>query len=238
MPARWIAISLVAFVAAAGATVATPGPLVADRTSPPESLSRIPGLVRYPVAVAASTPAPRPPAARHRVTRVRARRIVRVLPRVPRVRARVLALGDSVMQGATAELHRRMRSVYVDTAVGRQVSDGIRELRRLKDARRLGDEVVIHLGTNGLFTSDQFRSIMRLLAKVRRVVFVNLEVPRDWESFDNKVIAAGVRRYANARLVDWHSRWRSCPGRPFASDGYHLTSAGARCYVAYVAAAL
>jgi hypothetical protein len=142
------------------------------------------------------------------------------------------------MRGATSQLRAHMRSLYVDTAVGRQVSDGIRELKRLKAANRLGDVAVVHLGNNGRFTSRQFSQIMSVLSSVRKVVFVNLRVPRSWEASDNRVIASGARRYARAVMVDWHSLWRRCPGRVFARDGYHLTTAGARCYAAYVAAAI
>jgi hypothetical protein len=184
-------------------------------------------------------PAPAPPAPKPAPKLSPVVHVNKHLPSVPVVRASVVAIGDSVMQGASSALHARIRSLYVDTRVGRQVSEGIQVLARLRAAHRLGQVVVIHLGTNGSFTAAQFDQIMRILAGVKRVVFVNLKVPRKWESSDNKTIAAGVARYrGKAVLVNWHSTWHSCPGTVFAHDGYHLTSAGAKCYSAYIASAI
>jgi hypothetical protein len=151
--------------------------------------------------------------------------------------SKVFALGDSVMLGGAAELKRVIPNIEVDAAVSRQVSAGISVLKARRDTGRLGDSVVIHLGNNGTFTSQQFDQIMQVLANVRRVVFVNVKVPRSWEGGDNAVIAAGVHRYPKAVLVDWHAAGVSHP-EFFATDGIHLTGKGASIYSALIAEAL
>jgi len=71
-------------------------------------------------------------------------------------------------------------------------------------------------------------------ADVRRVVFVNLKAPRDWEGPNNAVLAEGVKRYPNAVLVDWHA---ASVGRPeFFCDGIHLQQQGAQAYAQLIAA--
>jgi hypothetical protein len=193
------------------------------------------------------SPSPSPTVLKPTPTPTRTVRVVARAPVAPRrpipniglVHADVDAIGDSVMAGAASELRRRISHIYVDAGVARQVSGGITVLRQLRDAHKLAKVVVIDLGSNGRFTLSQFEEIMKILSSVQRVVFVNLKVPRSWESGDNQVIAAGVRRHASkAVLVDWHNRWRDCPGQVFWSDAYHLTSAGARCYSSLVAAAV
>jgi lysophospholipase L1-like esterase len=155
------------------------------------------------------------------------------------VRADVDAIGDSVMEGATKQLHALIPQLYINATTSQQVSGGIRVLRQLRDQHKLGSVVVIHLGTNGRFLSSQFDEIMQILASVRKIVFVNVKAARSWEAGDNAVIAAGVRKYANrAVLVDWHTRWRDCSGTVFWSDGIHLTPNGAACYARLVAAAI
>ena len=67
---------------------------------------------------------------------------------------------------------------------------------------------------------------------------VNLKVPRRWETPDNRAIAAGVQRYSNAVLVDWHNRWRECGARVFWNDGIHPTPSGAACYARMIATAI
>jgi peptidoglycan/LPS O-acetylase OafA/YrhL len=147
---------------------------------------------------------------------------------------RVFALGDSVMLGAAPSMTAAIPNLEVDAAVSRQVSGGIDVLAARRDAGTLGDVVIIHLGTNGTFTSGQFDDMMGILSGVQRVVFVNLKVPRDWEGQDNSVIADGVSRYANAVLVDWHDTGDAHP-EFFWDDEIHLRPEGADYYAQMIA---
>ncbi|TMK81023.1 MAG: hypothetical protein E6G46_08470 [Actinobacteria bacterium] len=208
----------------------------------PQAAFRLDDVVdRVPKPAPKRTVKPKPRAARRVVVRtvVAVPRKRRPIPNVPLVRANVDAIGDSVMEGAASQLRARIPHIYIDAITSQQVSGGIRNLRQLRDQHKLGKVVVIHLGTNGRFLSSQFDEIMKILSSVPKVVFVNVKAARSWEAGDNKVIAAGVKRYAGrAVLVDWHSRWRDCSGTVFYSDGIHLTPAGARCYARLVAAAV
>ena len=147
---------------------------------------------------------------------------------------RVFALGDSVMLGAAPSLEAAIPNLEVDASVSRQVSAGIDILSARRNAGTLGDVVIIHLGTNGTFTSGQFDQMMGVLSGVQRVVFVNLKVPRDWESGDNSVIANGVSRYPNAVLVDWHNTGDAHP-EFFYDDEIHLRPDGADSYAQLIA---
>lgn len=141
------------------------------------------------------------------------------------------------MLGAATELKKAIPGIEVDAAVSRQVSAGINALAARRNAGTLPGVVVVHLGNNGTFTTKQFDQMMGVLKDVPRVIFVTLKVPRSWESGDNAVIRAGVSRYPNTQLVDWHG---ASAGRPelFARDGYHLTGAGAKLYTSLVAGVL
>ncbi|TML78735.1 MAG: acyltransferase [Actinobacteria bacterium] len=150
----------------------------------------------------------------------------------------VVAIGDSVMVDTQNALRAQIPGIYVDAQVGRHLRGGISLLRSLRNQNRLGDVVVIHLGTNGAFTTADFDSIMQVLQGIQRVVFINLRVPRRWETPDNRTIAAGVKRYSNALLLDWHNRWRECGTNVFWSDGIHPTPSGAACYARMVADAV
>jgi lysophospholipase L1-like esterase len=141
----------------------------------------------------------------------------------------VLAVGDSVMLGSSAQLRLQIPNITVDAVVGRQASDTVNLLRWRASVGRLADVVVIHMGTNGYFSAKQFDDMMKALAGVRRVVFVNDKVPRRWESYNNAVIAAGVQRYPNAVLVDWYSATASQPAL-FSKDGTHPQLVGQRLY--------
>jgi hypothetical protein len=149
---------------------------------------------------------------------------------------RIFAIGDSVMIGAATELRKTFPKIDIDAVQGRQISAGIKTLRARHDSGRLGDVVVVHLGNNGYFSTKQFDDMMRALADVPRVVFLNDKVQRRWEGSNNDIIAAGVQRYPNAVLVDWRGATINHP-EYFWKDGIHVRPAGARAYAALVASA-
>jgi peptidoglycan/LPS O-acetylase OafA/YrhL len=106
----------------------------------------------------------------------------------------VTAVGDSVMLGAATHLERTIPNLTtMDAQVGLQVEGAIDILRERRAAGQLGDIVLVHVGNNGTFTTEQFDEMMSVLSGVREVVFVNVNVPRPWERPDNAVLAAGVR---------------------------------------------
>ena len=149
----------------------------------------------------------------------------------------VLAVGDSVMLGAVAQLRRAIPGIRIDAEVGRSFDDGVKVLRRLRSAGRLPPTVVIGLGSNGWLTAGQLDEAMGVLAGVDLVAFVNLKEPRDWEDHDNQVLAATARRYSNVLVIDWHDVSVSRPGL-FWDDGIHLRAQGASVYARLVAASL
>ncbi len=149
--------------------------------------------------------------------------------------AQVLAIGDSVMLGASQALRQAVTDIHVDAHVGRQVSAALQMLRERKDARLLAPTVIIHLGNNGIFSRKQFDEMMQLLQEVPRVVFLTTKVPRTWQEPNNNALADGVRRYPNARLVDWHTQGAAHP-EWFWQDGIHLRPAGAKMYANLIAA--
>ncbi|HEX2912574.1 MAG TPA: acyltransferase family protein [Chloroflexia bacterium] len=150
---------------------------------------------------------------------------------------RVFAVGDSVMLGASAELKRSIGNIEVDARVGRQVQEAIGILQARKASGTLGDVVIVHVGNNGTFTAAQFDQIMQTLSGVRKVVFVNVKVPRRWEEPNNNVIAGGVSRYSNTVLVDWRGTSINHP-EFFWDDGIHLRPDGQRVYTSLVASYL
>ncbi|MEZ4553670.1 MAG: acyltransferase family protein [Dehalococcoidia bacterium] len=147
---------------------------------------------------------------------------------------RATALGDSVMLGAAYEMARVLGSVDVDAAVGRQMNTMLGILASRKEAGTLADVVVIQVGNNGPISSEQFDQMMELLAGVPQVLILNVRVPLPWQDPNNGVIAAGVRKYGNATLLDWHGLSAEHP-ELFWSDNVHLRPEGAAAYVNLIA---
>jgi peptidoglycan/LPS O-acetylase OafA/YrhL len=157
-------------------------------------------------------------------------------PATTSVAARVTALGDSVMLGAAgtlADVIGRDRT-FVDAAESRQFSTGVDLLQSYRDAGKLGDVVVVQLGTNGPVPPEEFDRLMGALRQVQKVLVVNLKVPRWWEADVNQLLADGVKRYKNAVLVDWHNLAGDRP-ELFWDDGYHLNPQGQAFYAQVIA---
>src|SRR5207244_12093359 len=81
----------------------------------------------------------------------------------PLANAQATAIGDSGMLGAQSSLHRFIGDrIQMDANGSRHFSEGLDVVRRLHDAGQLGDEVVVHLGTNGSIPEDQLDEMMQL----------------------------------------------------------------------------
>lgn len=138
-----------------------------------------------------------------------------------------LALGDSVMLGASSRL--RKRGFAVNATESRQVADGVAIVKAKRANGTLPRTVVVHLGTNGTFTFAQCRAMHRAAGAHRRLFVTTIKVRRSWTKGDNRVLRRCAARYLNTFLIDWQQR---ATGRPsyFYSDGFHLTPRGARVY--------
>ncbi|WP_127359621.1 acyltransferase family protein [Actinacidiphila soli] len=150
----------------------------------------------------------------------------------------VTAVGDSVMLASAAALESRFPGIYVDAVVGRQMSSAPEQLARLAAAGRLRRVVVVGLGTNGDFTPRTLERILRIAGSGRAVVFVNVHVPRSWESRVNTALTRGVGRHQDvAVLADWSTAISRYP-EGLWSDRIHPRPSGARLYADVVAAAV
>ncbi|MDQ6839793.1 MAG: hypothetical protein M3137_16070, partial [Actinomycetota bacterium] len=155
----------------------------------------------------------------------------------PVVQTKVSAIGDSVFDDARVALAAKIGDLVLDAQLGRQTSASLAAAKALRDSGRLGDEVVLQVGNNGVVTKSQFDQFMEVFSAVRRVVVVNVRVPRPWEQPNNDVLADGVRRYSKAVLVDWNKLGSEHPD-VFDGDSVHLTRSGNQILVDAIVAEL
>jgi peptidoglycan/LPS O-acetylase OafA/YrhL len=140
------------------------------------------------------------------------------------------AIGDSVLVGAGPVMAARMGpALRVDALIGRQMVDAPALVSGLAARGELGQVVLLHLGNNGPFTAEEIDEVLAAIGPDRRVLLVNVLVPRRWEGEVNDALAAAAARHPNAVLVDWRALVTSEPGLT-REDGYHLTAVGAERY--------
>ena len=155
----------------------------------------------------------------------------------------VSAIGDSVMLGAVEALQQKIPNLGLLNAQGsRQPSAAIDILRQWRTAGYLGDAVVIDIGNNGPFRSEQFDEMMGMLAGTPKVLIVTVTVPPDVQqatiaASNNTVLIDGAQRYPNTVLVDWHAASANHP-EYFSGDSTHLSLQGAQAYADLIASHL
>jgi hypothetical protein len=137
-----------------------------------------------------------------------------------------VVFGDSVVLSARDSLRSIIGKVSIDAAVSRQPKVIADRIRARRDEQRLGPNVVIHMGTNGIVQESDLKPILEQLRDRNRVVVVNVQVPRVWMKPTNKMISTLVKQYPNVRLADWNSVSKG-KKKYFAPDGVHLTKTGA-----------
>jgi hypothetical protein len=151
---------------------------------------------------------------------------------VPAERIDVLAVGDSVMLGSARKL--TAQGLVVNAEKNRQVLEALQVFNYYKSINRLGENVVIHLGTNGTTNEATFDRVMGPLGDVDRVLVLTVRVPgREYQNINNAIINALPLKYPNVTVLDWleHSKTQK---DWFASDGVHPNAVGQDNYVAFI----
>ena len=149
----------------------------------------------------------------------------------------LVVFGDSVVLSGLDPIKATLGDISIDAEVGRQpveISERI-DLRRKE--RRLGNDIVIHMGTNGVIARSDLEPILQELSDRRRVVLVNVKVPRNWMDESNAMINELVPLYPNVRLADWATVADGKRGY-FGPDGVHLTKTGGEAFAALIKATL
>lgn len=149
----------------------------------------------------------------------------------------ITAIGDSVLVGVEPFLKERLPAISVDGKVGRQMSQAQDVIDELKEQGRLGDQIIIELGTNGPFNKKQLHSLLESLSDAKQVLLVTTRVPKDWQDTVNRNIEEAAREFSNVKVVDWYS---ASEGKDeyFYQDGVHLKPDGGKFYASLLVEAL
>lgn len=149
----------------------------------------------------------------------------------------VFLLGDSVMVGATPELLKRLPKLSIDSQVGRQLSKGIQILTERKNNGWLSDTVIIHLGNNSPINANQMATLVNLLSDTKKIILVNLKLPRNYESANNRLFSEVASKNPNVTVIDWRENSMNAKNI-FGKDGIHLTANGAKLYASLISEVL
>ena len=149
----------------------------------------------------------------------------------------ITAIGDSVILDAKPFLAKMLPGIAVDGKVGRQMRQAQDIIEQLKAQGKLGDRIIIELGTNGAFSKKQLRALLHSLSDAKQILLVNTRVPRNWQDTVNATIAEVSNEFNNTAIVDWYSASEG-KGEYFYRDGVHLNREGAEYYASILTKAV
>lgn len=145
---------------------------------------------------------------------------------------KISAIGDSLLLSAAPEIQKVFPSNFIDAEVGRQFMNSEDAFKKANKDDKLGDIVLVVLGTNGSFSSSDVDNVMKEVGK-RPVFFVNTMVQKPWQKTVNTELEKTAERFDNAHVIDWkkysegYSNW-------FDGDNVHLTPDGADIFANFV----
>jgi peptidoglycan/LPS O-acetylase OafA/YrhL len=148
----------------------------------------------------------------------------------------ITLIGDSVLLGAKPEVEAALgEGTVVDGKVNRQFRHADDVARKLRNQNKLGDIVVLHLGTNSPFNSDTWDEVMTELSKdVDQIYVLTIQVPRRWESQTNSAIMSGVDRWPTVKIIDYFT-WGNARPDYYVDDGVHLNATGRAAFAQFLA---
>ncbi|ANF97064.1 acyltransferase family protein [Paenibacillus bovis] len=146
----------------------------------------------------------------------------------------ITAIGDSVILDAAPFLEKKLPGIVIDGKVGRQMTQVDDVIDSLKSQGKLGQTLIIELGTNGVFNETQLRSLLTSLQDTRQIYLVNTRVPRDWQDRVNASIQKVADDFHNVQVIDWYTASAN-KDQFFYQDGVHLKPEGAEYYASLLA---
>lgn len=146
----------------------------------------------------------------------------------------VTAIGDSVMLGAKDEMEKSMKGIVVEASESRQIWSGKDVAEELAAKGKLGDTIILALGTNGTFKKSTARELLDYFGADRTIYWVTAYGSKlSWQDQVNETIEAVSAEYDNVHILHWdevgpqHADW-------FYKDGLHLNGAGRKGYAQFL----
>ena len=146
----------------------------------------------------------------------------------------ISVIGDSVFLGAAPAFKKLYKNAVIDAKVSRQVVQALDVAKNLDKKGKLGDTVIIALGTNGNFNSATGQKLIDYLGPDRTIYWIDA-YGRDLPGA--KDVNNTIRRVAeannNVHVIAWSKEGPKHPDW-FYQDGIHLNITGQKKFAKFV----
>lgn len=145
----------------------------------------------------------------------------------------IACIGDSVMLGSAMELKKTLPDCYIDAKVSRYVGAGVEVAEAMEAENRLGNVVLIALGTNGPLDGQyeaQTEALLSYLGPKRQIFWVNVYCPSTgWQESNNAYLKKIQAEHSNVTVIDWYNLIQKHPDW-LTDDGIHPNTEGTKAY--------
>lgn len=138
----------------------------------------------------------------------------------------ISVIGDSVFLGAAPSFQKLYKNAEIDAKISRQVRQGLAVAKKMAKRKKLGNTIIISLGTNGCFNQATGQELIDYLGPDRTIYWINaygknLDIQQDV----NKTIQKLVKKNNHVYLIPWAKEAKKHPNW-FYQDGTHLNIKG------------
>ena len=146
----------------------------------------------------------------------------------------ISVIGDSVFLGAAPAFKKLYKNAVIDAKISRQVVQALNIAKKLEKKGKLGDIVIIALGTNGNFNSATGQKLIDYLGPDRTIYWIDA-YGRDLPGAKdvNKTIRRVAKANNNVHIIAWSKEGPKHPDW-FYQDGIHLNITGQKKFAKFV----
>jgi hypothetical protein len=80
-------------------------------------------------------------------------------------------------------------------------------------------------------------ALVNLLSDTKKIILINLKLPRNYESANNRLFSDMANKNKNVTVIDWRENSMNAKNI-FGKDGIHLTANGAKLYAGLISEVL
>ena len=138
----------------------------------------------------------------------------------------ISVIGDSVFLGAAPDYQKLVPNAVIDAKISRQVYQALDVAKKLDKKGKLGNTVLIALGTNGKFNEVTGQELIDYLGKDRRIYWITAYGKKlSWQKEVNQTIKKLAEKNENVSVIAWAKEAKKHPNW-FYQDGTHLNTKG------------
>lgn len=146
----------------------------------------------------------------------------------------ISVIGDSVFLGASPAYQELVPNAVIDAKISRQVYHGLDVAKKLDKKGKLGNTVLIALGTNGKFNEVTGQELIDYLGRNRRIYWITAYGKKlSWQKEVNQTIQKLAEKNENVSVITWAKEAKKHPGW-FYQDGTHLNTKGQKGFAKFI----